>query len=445
MAYKEFSIESALMPTTQHRAVKLEGVGKVAGIFNSTNKSTEEFIQGAVSSLGNADCMVMYVHGSIEALEDRLQFAAKLAKPINTAKARGAEGFENVQTLNPWEYAIEGKVSDFFKRVWDAIKTACRRIIEAIAHFIKWLGNAIASLDVRSQVKDYETYTQNKTKINSAAKAAKIDDVKFKALPWKVDADGLAKIIKKAASEYAKAADSNGKAEDIKAIKEANGKLSSIDAETLAKKAGEIFGVTTLSPAETMKAIREKTIKLTADLNAQRESSISVIFGGKAEKTNAHKIVSGAVAKSETVGVITVGEMKKASKDFEVLDQKWLGNNVKEVISSVHKQQKEFTAYTKYVDSVAKALESAMVKADKNGGVNSIANELSKLANARILFNSFWTSMMLELESYALRFRKSAHIALKHYIRAAGKNTDTKKKGTESLSQESLEAMFDFQ
>ena len=93
MAYKEFSIESALMPTTQHRAVKLEGVGKVAGIFNSTNKSTEEFIQGAVSSLGNADCMVMYVHGSIEALEDRLQFSAKLAKPINTAKARGAEGF----------------------------------------------------------------------------------------------------------------------------------------------------------------------------------------------------------------------------------------------------------------------------------------------------------------------------------------------------------------
>lgn len=444
MAYKEFSIESALMPTTQRRAVKLEGVGKVADIFNSTSKSTEEFIQGAVSSLGNADCMVMYVHGSLEALDDRLQFAAKLAKPINTAKARGAEGFENVQTLNPWEYAIEGKVSDFFKRVWDAIKTACRRVIEAIAHFIKWLGNAIASLDVRSQIKDYDAYTKNKAKIDSAVKAAKVDDVKFKALPWKVDADGLAKIITKAASEYAKAADSNGKADDLKTIKEANGKLSGIDAATLAKKAGEIFGVITSSPAETMKAIREKTTKLAADLKAQRESSVSVIFGGKAEKTSAHKIVSGAVATSETVGVITVGEMKKASKDFAVLKQEWLSKNVKEVISGVHKQQKEFTAYTKYVDSVAKALESAMAKADKNGGVNSIANELAKLANARILFNSFWTSMMLELESYALRFRKSAHIALKHYLRAAGKTADAKK-GTESLSTESLEAMFDFQ
>lgn len=444
MAYKEFSIESALMPTTQRRAVKLEGVGKVADIFNSTSKSTEEFIQGAVSSLGNADCMVMYVHGSLEALDDRLQFAAKLAKPINTAKARGAEGFENVQTLNPWEYAIEGKVSDFFKRVWDAIKTACRRVIEAIAQFIKWLGNAIASLDVRSQLKDYDAYTKLDATAKNAIKAAKVDDVKFKALLWKVDADGLANYIKKTAGEYGKAAKNSNTAEDIKTLKEANGKLSGLDAATLAKKAGEIFGVTTRSPAETMKAIREKATKLAEDLKSSRETSIKTVFGTKTVNTSAHKIVSGAVATSETVGVITVGEMKKASKDFSVLSDKWLSENVRNVIAGVHEQQKAFTAYTKYVDSVAKALESAMAKADKNGGVNSIANELAKLANARILFNSFWTSMMLELETYALRFRKSAHIALKHYLRATGKKADSKK-GTESLSTESLEAMFDFQ
>ena len=451
MAYNEFSIESALMPETQRRAVKLEGVTKVAEIFNSPSKSTEEFIQGAVTSLGNADCMGMYVHTSLEALEDRLTFASKLARPINTAKARGAEGFENVQTLDPWAYAIEGKVGDFFKRVWDAICTACRRVIEAIAHFIKWLGNAIASLDTRSQIKDYQTYFDNKAKIDAAAKAAKTDDVKFKSLPWKVNADGVLKQATKAAGAYAKATKGMNNDQDLVIMKNAASKVSSLDDKTktdqdVLKVGLGIFGlVWRADSTKTLTLVREKVSEITKKLQKQRTDDIASVFGS-ASGTNAHSIVCGAFASQDAVSTISVGEMKKLSKNFEVLKDEALTKNVKEVLSGVHEQQKVFSQYTKLIDSVAKSLQSAMAKADKNAGVGSISNELAKLANARIMFNSFWTSVMLELESYTLRFRKSAHIALKHYLRAAGAaKKDAKKKTTESLSQESLEAMFDFQ
>ena len=451
MAYNEFSIESALMPETQRRAVKLEGVTKVAEIFNSPSKSTEEFIQGAVTSLGNADCMGMYVHTSLEALEDRLMFASKLARPINTAKARGAEGFENVQTLDPWAYAIEGKVGDFFKRVWDAICTACRRVIEAIAHFIKWLGNAIASLDTRSQIKDYQTYSENKAKIDAAAKAAKTDDVKFKSLPWKVNADGVLKQATKAAGAYAKATKGMNNDQDLVIMKNAASKASTLGdktktAQDVLKVGLGFFGIAfRANSTDTLSAVRSKVSEITKKLQKQRTDDIASVFGS-ASGTNAHSIVCGAFASQDAVSTISVGEMKKLSKNFEVLKDEALTKNVKEVLSGVHEQQKVFSQYTKLIDSVAKSLQSAMAKADKNAGVGSISNELAKLANARIMFNSFWTSVMLELESYTLRFRKSAHIALKHYLRAAGAaKKDAKKKTTESLSQESLEAMFDFQ
>ena len=453
MAYNEFSIESALMPETQRRAVKLEGVTKVAEIFNSPSKSTEEFIQGAVTSLGNADCMGMYVHTSLEALEDRLTFASKLARPINTAKARGAEGFENVQTLDPWAYAIEGKVSDFFKRVWDAICTACRRVIEAIAHFIKWLGNAIASLDTRSQIKDYQTYYDNKTKIDAAAKAAKIDSVKFKSLPWKVDAKSVVDKARIAAGAYAEATKSMLSDDDVLILKNAASKASTLGDKTnnaqdaLGVGYWQIFGIkwNRADGSKILSLVREKISSITKKLQEEREKGIAKAFKSAAG-TNAHAIVVNAFASQDAVATITVGDMKSRSDDFKILKDEALTKNVKDVLSGVHKQQKEFSQYTKLIDTVAKSLQSAMAKADKNAGVASISNELAKLANARIMFNSFWTSVMLELESYTLRFRKSAHIALKHYLRAAGAaKKDAKKKTTESLSQESLEAMFDFQ
>ena len=147
MAYSDFSIESALAPRTASRSIKLEGVGTAVAVLRSRSTSTEEFMQGAISALGNADRQIMFVNSSLEALNDRLKFATTLAKAINTSKAHGVEGFANTPHLDPWAYALEDNDSKngFFSKLWAAIKTACRRVYDAIANFIKWLGNAIAS------------------------------------------------------------------------------------------------------------------------------------------------------------------------------------------------------------------------------------------------------------------------------------------------------------
>ena len=457
MAYSDFSIESALVPTTTRRSVKLEGVQTACAILNSSNKSTEEFIQGAVSSLGNADRMIMYVHGSLEALGDRLNTAAKVAKAVNTSKIHGAEGFQNVPMLDPWAYAIEGKASDFFKRIWEAIKTACRRVIDAIAYIIKWIGNAIAGADVRGQVKDYKFYTSNKGRIEKYAKAAKTDSVKFNSVAWKTGSKGVADLIKKAAGHYAKMA--SGKDDDLKVMEN----ISRINLSTLHDKsdyikafskvfgAGESFGVAaknlvtgkagsaTGAYNHIVHAVTTMKNKIDADL----DGNIKAVFG-KGDTKNTRALVMGALTTDggSKTKEMSVGEMKKLSDDFSVLSDTWLSSNVKEVISTVHNHQKQFTQYTKNIDRVA--ADFAKKLGDEDNGFKAINNLTASLANSRIRYNSFWSNLMLELEAAALRFRKSAHIALKHYIKAGKVGiVDTKKSG-ESLSPESVEALFDF-
>lgn len=458
MAYSDFSIESALVPTTTRPSIKLEGVSSTCAIFNSSNKSTEEYIQGAVSSLGNADRMIMYVHGSLEALSDRLSTAAKIAKAVNTSKSRGAEGFQNVSMLDPWAYAIEGKAGDFFKRIWDAIKTACRRIIDAIAYIIKWIGNAIAGADVRGQVKDYKFYTDNKARIEKYAKAAKTDDVKFNSVAWSVNAKKLADIIKNAAGHYAKM--TTGKDEDLKVMEN----ISRLNLATLHDKSdyvkafSKVFGagesvlvsaknvVTGKAGSDTgaynhiVHAVNAMKDKIEKDL----ESNISSIFGSKAKTRNTHALVMSAIAADGGAKTksMTVKEMKSLSDDFSVLSDTWLSQNVKEVISTVHSHQKQFAQYTKNIDRVAADFAKKLGTADN--GFKAINNLTASLANSRIRYNGFWSNLMLEFESAALRFRKSAHIALKHYIKAGKAGVTDEKKSGEALSPESVEALFDF-
>ena len=149
-AFEEFDIDNAVSPSVTHKSVKLMGVGKAISVLSSPSRSTEEMIAGAVSAIGAANRNVMFVHSSLNALDDRLRIAGKIAQSVNMAKQHGTEGFADVKYLNPWEYAIESKTGAFFTKIWQAIRTACRRVIEAIAYIIKWIGNAIAGADVKA-------------------------------------------------------------------------------------------------------------------------------------------------------------------------------------------------------------------------------------------------------------------------------------------------------
>ena len=63
------------------------------------------------------------------------------------------------------------------------------------------------------------------------------------------------------------------------------------------------------------------------------------------------------------------------------------------------------------------------------------------ITNSRVRYNSYWTGLMLEIQSMVLRYNKSAHIAMKFYLKElkvldkGEKKTDKKDEGktTESL------------
>ena len=341
--------------------------------------------------------------------------------------------------------AIEGKAGDFFKRIWDAIKTACRRILDAIAYIIKWVGNAIASADIRGQSKDYNFYKSQKARINKYASAAKVDDVKFNAPAWKVGADGLAKIIKTAESHYAKT--TGTKHPDMKVMDNVSrlnlGTLH--DASDFKKAYSKVFGIDIgfNKDQSAYKKLVQTIAKMKADIDEDLNSNIKDIFPG-AKSRNTRALVMGALtSNSGNANVeMTVGKMKKLSKEFAVLSDSWLADNVKGVIATVHQHQKEFTQYTKNIDKIAAAFAKQVGDADN--GFKAINNLTASLANSRVRYNGFWSNLMLEFESAALRFRKSAHIALKHYIRAAQKGGVDEKKSKKALSPESVEALFDF-
>ena len=195
MAYQDFSIESAITPNYSRPSVKLQGVANAVRIMKDPSRASEDFIQGAVTSIGAANRHVLYVNSSLEALNDRLRIASKIAYAVNTSKRRGAEGFSDVPMMNPWAYALEGNGKDFFKRVWQAICTACRRVIDAIANFIRWLGTVIAGLDTKKQIEHYKLYLDNKSKIAQATE--KLKNKKIKCPTWKIDKNKITETNRK--------------------------------------------------------------------------------------------------------------------------------------------------------------------------------------------------------------------------------------------------------
>ena len=442
--YHEFSIESAIMPTTSRKSVKIEGVNNVKKIFADPSKSTEAFITGAIADTGLADRNIMYVNKTLGALSDRLQTAAKIAKSVNTAKDRGVEGFNSVEYLNPWEYAIEGKASEFFKRVWEAIKTTCRKIISAIANAIKWLSNQIQSAFTKAQVKDYNYYKANKATLGKVAKSSKST---VKSIEWE-PASQFSKVLTKFNGEFMKAV--KAKKQDLSTIE----KIGSMDPAFLTDptRFGKIFseantGLHLGSSAESnFKGFKAAFQRMTDSINKELEDVTTSAFGRAQEgKQNAHSLVYGALAKSDTVKDMYVSRLCELSGDFSILSDSWMADNVKAYVTLCNENMKTFTQYTKAIDKVAAAFDRAVAKSgEDNAKISSLSQMTSQLCNARCRYNSFMNSVLLEVESAALRYRRSVHNALKAVISEVkgGPAKAAKAKATESY--QSVESLFDF-
>jgi hypothetical protein len=218
------------------------------------------------------------------------------------------------------------------------------------------------------------------------------------------------------------------------------------DPADVAKAYGKIFGLPIstagVGNAAYYKHAADKVQKMTAAINEDMDKSFHAVLGSNAAygKVDFKTLVLDRVAKSDKVGKISCEAMQKLSGDFSVLSDAWLSTNVKSVIAQAASQQKIFANYTKTIDDVAKKFDSISEYAD---GVKALSKLSAELANARVRYNSIWSRFMLELESVALRYRKSAHLALKQYIRA-GIAKKAQEKSGEALSDNQLESLFDF-
>lgn len=456
MSYSWFDLDSELDPKARPEGVKINGMGKVMKVYNSGSRSTEEFIVGALTSLGESERTLCYVNSSLNGLSDRLNLAAKIARPVNAAKARGVEGFSSVPYLNPWEYAIESKVGDFFKKIWAAICSICRKIVEAITNFIKYIANAISGAMTKSQAKDLDFYKKNKKTIDPKVKAAGIGSSEISTLPWKGNAASYAKYIQSLMSMVTKA--TSAKKQD----KEILDGVSRADLRTMATEAdfnkafGKIFGFSSIgSVGSSLKGAATGTgatyaraaavVKnYTDDIKKQIGDVFSAIgtAGGK-ENASPRGAVTLAFfgTLNPKVGKMKISEIaNKAGKDFDVLSNEWLSANVNKTVATIHSMQKDFVAYTKTVDMVAKKFDK--VQASAHSKVASLSQLTAQLAKERNKLNNVMSTLVIESVFNIFRFRRTCHIALKAYISAGKGGVKDSKKSGESL--QSIESMFNF-
>lgn len=430
MAYNEFSIESAIAPRTGRPSVKIQGAANAVRIMQNPSRATEDYVQGAITSLGAANRQILYVNSSLEALNDRLRIASKIAYAVNTSKRRGAEGFGNVPMMNPWEFALEEdnsiKSDGFFRRVWDAIKTACRRVIEAIAHLIKYIGNAVASMDTKMQQKHYDLWDKKGRPTSTDA-----DNTKFKSPDWKIKYSGkggIADFLTQVEGAYASGTKEVNNEQDLK-------KLEDVLKNDLTAKRD-----TNVAPNHTGSSALKVDSKELA--NEMLKKDLQKLFAK--DTGSAKELVLGKFCNGTKNKEMSCKEMKLLSEDFKCLAGKDLATKATKMISAVHEQQKTFTKMTKLIDQIASKVSKP---ADKNNSqamlnTNHISNQMANICNSRIRYNSYWTSLILEVQMMCLRYNKSAHIALKHYLRAAKVITDEKK--TTETENASTEALFQF-
>ena len=437
MSYKEFDINAAINPTTSRESIKLAGVSEVANIYNSKSLSTEEFISGAIHDLGVSNRCVMYVNSSLSGLRDRLAIAAKVAKNVNTAKDRGVEGFGSVKKMDPWEFALESGIGNFFSKIWQAIVSACTRLIQAIANVIKYIRNFIVGLDAKAQSRDYNYYVKNKQIIETNAKKNGSGKTKFNAANWKVDGEKISDAMKKVTTLYTKIFTKGGDDEKVFENLAAYDLDQVIDVKSFKTMCSKVFGGIFTFTAESEANHLRKYLGSTITKIDNSVTDIKKVLGSSTETTSASKIVAGFALNGTDVVQTTAEDMKKKSKDFSILSDSWLASNVKKYVVDLDRAMRQFTKYTSTITKVSKRFEKVGIDGKADGSkaiIKSISAACADLAQARIRTNNLATSIILELELQALRFRKNAHTALKIYMKAnRAKPVAPKKTSAESL------------
>lgn len=450
-SYEEFNLDAALNLSnhTQRKSVKLAGVENIRSIYNNPSTSTEEFIIGAVESLGNANRNLMYANMSIEGFAQRFQVASRVAKNVNIARSRGLEGFENAHSMNPLAYSIEdgekkGKFKEFVGRVWEALKTAARHIMTCIANFIKYILNKIREFGLKKAIEDKKKFEEAWKKA-SADKKKQINETKIKSLKWKDGAPGIiSTTLKGITTKYTDTFDV-AKGGDYKALlKATKADLKKVDSVDKLNEFKSGFG-TGLSQKEIMDAakaiddFRSGGIFAAAKIDG---ASGSVTKDGKTKTNSASKALAGVFYSGDKVDEVTFSEIhEKMTSNFKCLDADWFKKEITDTIASANKAQKNMALYTKAIDAfVAKYKKLTKdVEESKADEFKKWSMQIGRLSLKRMSLNSYMQSILMEVEINAFRLTSTSHKA----IRMALKSLKSESKKDEKKSGESWQPSVD--
>ena len=448
-SYEEFNLDAALNLSnrTQRKSVKLAGVENIRSIYNNPSTSTEEFIIGAVESLGNANRNLMYANMSIEGFAQRFQVASRVAKNVNIARSRGLEGFENAHSMNPLAYSIEdgekkGKFKEFVGRVWEALKTAARHIMTCIANFIKYILNKIREFGLKRAIEDKKKFEEAWKKA-SADKKEQINKMKLKSLNWNKGAPGIiSATLNGITSKYTETFDV-AKGGDYKALlKATKANIKKADSIDKLNKLESGFG-TGLSQKEIMAAAKNiDDFRSGGIFDKIKGAKGSETKDGKTKTNSASKALAGVFYSGDKVSDVTFDKIHgDMSDNFKCLNADWFKKEITDTIASANKAQKNMALYTKAIDEFVSQYKKLTkdVEDSKADEFKKWSMQIGRLSLKRMSLNSYMQSILMEVEINAFRLTSTCHKA----IRMALKSLKDESKKNKAKSGESWQPSVD--
>lgn len=145
------------------RSIKRTGNG-VTGIedlgrnYSRGISDVEECVEMAVEDISLSNQFGLLVASNVQYVEAVSRVVEGRNNYVRHQKTMGNESFSDVKMIRPMALSTEGKVGDWFKKIWEGIKEAFRRLIVAIGNIIRTVIAWFKKATVKRQAKVYEYY-----------------------------------------------------------------------------------------------------------------------------------------------------------------------------------------------------------------------------------------------------------------------------------------------
>lgn len=134
------------------------GIEDLGKNYSRGISDVEECVEMAVEDISVSNQFGMLVASNLQYVDAISRVVEGRNNYVRQQKTMGNESFSDVKMINALALSTEGKVSDWFKKVWEGIKEAFRRLIVAIGNIVRSVIAWFKKATVKRQAKVYEYY-----------------------------------------------------------------------------------------------------------------------------------------------------------------------------------------------------------------------------------------------------------------------------------------------